>query len=187
MGDRGTVKSKGIQALPAAKLRYISALADPQIRGLLSKKVLQLDLLREKIGEVEGRGCATSCARASSRRRGNDTGWRTRLRSWPEKSPRATKWCRTGCAASQRATTTASGGGTAQAQGLAEWLESQAGLERQEEKMEKALDLAGDYVVITDVLQRAAGREKFGTTDEDPQAIACGMRSRRSANCGARI
>ena len=63
----------------------------------------------------------------------------------------------------------------------------QAGLERQEEKMEKALDLAGDYVVITDVLQRAAGREKFGTTDEDPQAIACGMRSRRSANCGARI
>lgn len=52
-GDRGMVKSKGIQALKQANLRYITALTDPQIRRLLSEKILQLELFAEEICEVE--------------------------------------------------------------------------------------------------------------------------------------
>src|SRR5712692_5148214 len=39
VGDRGMVKSKGKQALEQAKLRYITALTDPQIRGLLKRGI----------------------------------------------------------------------------------------------------------------------------------------------------
>ena len=56
VGDRGMVKSKGIQALQDANLRYITALTDPQIRAMLSKKVLQLNLFSEEVCEVQGDG-----------------------------------------------------------------------------------------------------------------------------------
>ena len=53
VGDRGMVKSKGKQALEQAKLRYITALTDPQIRGLLKRGILQLELFSEQLCEVE--------------------------------------------------------------------------------------------------------------------------------------
>jgi len=56
VGDRGMVKSKGKQALAQAGLRYITALTDPQIRGLLGPGTLQLGLFQEQICEVEGDG-----------------------------------------------------------------------------------------------------------------------------------
>src|SRR6266404_8946901 len=56
VGDRGMVKSKGIQALQKAKLHYITALTDPQIRSLLGQKILQLELFSEQLCEVEGAG-----------------------------------------------------------------------------------------------------------------------------------
>ncbi len=56
VGDRGMVKSKGKQALKDANLRYITALTDPQIRRLLARGVLQLGLFHEEICEVEADG-----------------------------------------------------------------------------------------------------------------------------------
>jgi transposase len=56
VGDRGMVKSKGKQALEQANLRYITALTDPQIRGLLKRKILQLELFSEQLCEVEDQG-----------------------------------------------------------------------------------------------------------------------------------
>jgi transposase len=56
VGDRGMVKSKGQQALQAAGLRYITALTDPQIRRLLAQGTLQLGLFHEKVCEVEADG-----------------------------------------------------------------------------------------------------------------------------------
>jgi transposase len=53
VGDRGMVKNKGKQALKDVGLRYISALTDPQIRRLLAKGNLQLGLFDEKVCEVE--------------------------------------------------------------------------------------------------------------------------------------
>jgi transposase len=53
VGDRGMVKSKGKQALKDAGLLYISALTDPQIRRLLAAGTLQLGLFDEKVCEVE--------------------------------------------------------------------------------------------------------------------------------------
>jgi transposase len=56
VGDRGMVKSKGKQALAQAGLRYITALTDPQIRRLLHTGTLQLGLFHEQICEVESAG-----------------------------------------------------------------------------------------------------------------------------------
>jgi len=56
VGDRGMVKSKGKQALKEEGLRYISALTDPQIRKLLSTGTLQMSLFAEQVCEVEADG-----------------------------------------------------------------------------------------------------------------------------------
>lgn len=56
VGDRGMVKSKGKQALQQAGLRYISALTDPQIRRLLGAGTLQMGLFHEQVCEVEADG-----------------------------------------------------------------------------------------------------------------------------------
>src|SRR5450759_632363 len=56
VGDRGMVKSAGKQALHDAGLRYISALTDPQIRRLLREGTLQLPLFSEAVCEVDADG-----------------------------------------------------------------------------------------------------------------------------------
>jgi transposase len=56
VGDRGMVKSKGKQALTGAGLRYITALTDPEIRRLLGQGTLQLSLFSETVSEVEAEG-----------------------------------------------------------------------------------------------------------------------------------
>ena len=56
VGDRGMVKSAGKQALHEAGLRYISALTDPQIRRLLREGTLQLPLFSEAVCEVDADG-----------------------------------------------------------------------------------------------------------------------------------
>ena len=56
VGDREMVKSKGKQALQEAGLRYISALTDPQIRRLLGEGTLQMGLFHEQVCEVEADG-----------------------------------------------------------------------------------------------------------------------------------
>lgn len=56
VGDRGMVKSAGKKALDQAGFRYVSALTDPQIRLLLSKKTIQLELFAEQVCEAEADG-----------------------------------------------------------------------------------------------------------------------------------
>jgi hypothetical protein len=53
VGDRGMIKRLGKAALGEAQFRYVTALTDPQIRGLLAQQRLQLDLFDEKPAEVE--------------------------------------------------------------------------------------------------------------------------------------
>lgn len=53
VGDRGMVKTTGKAALTEQGLRYITALTDPQIRTLLKKDVIQLNLFDETAQEVE--------------------------------------------------------------------------------------------------------------------------------------
>jgi hypothetical protein len=56
VGDRGMIKRLGKEALGEAKFRYVTALTDPQIRALLAKKRLQLELFEDKPAEVEVEG-----------------------------------------------------------------------------------------------------------------------------------
>jgi transposase len=54
--DRGMIKRLGKAALGEAKFCYVTALTDPQIRALLAKKRLQLELFEDKPAEVELNG-----------------------------------------------------------------------------------------------------------------------------------
>jgi transposase len=56
VGDRGMIKSLGKKALGEAKFRYVSALTDPQVRGLLKQGKIQLGLFEDKPVEVEMEG-----------------------------------------------------------------------------------------------------------------------------------
>lgn len=56
VGDRGMIKRLGKEALGQAKFCYVTALTDPQIRALLAKKRLQLELFEDKPAEVEWEG-----------------------------------------------------------------------------------------------------------------------------------
>ena len=56
VGDRGMIKGLGKVALGEARFCYVTALTDPQIRALLAKKRLQLELFEDKPAEVELEG-----------------------------------------------------------------------------------------------------------------------------------
>jgi transposase len=53
VGDRGMIKRLGKAALGEVRFCYVTALTDPQIRALLARKKLQLDLFEDKPAEVE--------------------------------------------------------------------------------------------------------------------------------------
>lgn len=56
VGDGGMIRVTGQKALREAEIRYITALSEPQIRKLLKRGTLQLGLFEEKICEVQAEG-----------------------------------------------------------------------------------------------------------------------------------
>ena len=56
VGDRGMIKSAGVEALSRAGFHYITALTKPQIETLLKAGVLQMELFDEELCEVEAEG-----------------------------------------------------------------------------------------------------------------------------------
>ena len=52
VGDRGMIKSKQMALLEDADFHYITAITKPQIRSLLKKNILQLELFDEQLSEV---------------------------------------------------------------------------------------------------------------------------------------
>jgi transposase len=158
VGDRGMVKSKGIEALEKANLRYITALTDPQIRRLLGQKILQLDLFSEQICEVEGDGVRYVLRKNQSEAGREQHRMEDKLKKLEGKiavrNEEIHKKPRCNPEAGQRQ--------------LQAWAERHkltglvalklAGrrlvLERQEKAIERALELAGCYVVTTNVLKQ---------------------------------
>jgi transposase len=158
VGDRGMVKSKGKEALKQAGLRYITALTDPQIRRLLGAGTLQLGLFHEQICEVEGDGVRyvlrkndVEAAREQHRLKdklekleAKISTRNERVKNHPRCQPEAGK--RTLEAWAERH----------KLKGLVELkLDGRALLlERHQAAIEKSLELAGCYVVTTDVLKQ---------------------------------
>ena len=164
VGDRGMVKSKGKQALTAAGLRYITALTDPQIRRLLGQGILQLNLFSETVSEVEAEGVRYILRRnpqeaqreqhrlddkrgkLEARIQARNEQVRTHPRCQPEAGQRALEaWA-----------------GRHKLTGLVEiQLEgTQLKLQRNEEVIRRALELAGCYVVTTDVVPAAMSAQQ---------------------------
>ena len=53
VGDRGMIKNKQIEEIKAEGFHYITAITKPQIKKLLSEKVLQMSLFDKELAEVE--------------------------------------------------------------------------------------------------------------------------------------
>src|SRR5882762_7613534 len=153
VGDRGM----GIKALEEAHLRYITALTDPQIRRLLGQKVLQLELFHEQICEVEGEGVRyvlrkNEMEAARERHRMEDKLGKLE-RKIAARNEEVQKKPRCNVEAGQRKLR--AWAERHKLTGLVEWKVEGRRLvgERQTEKIEKELELAGCYVVTTDVLK----------------------------------
>ena len=56
VGDRGMIKALGKAALGEANFRYVTALTEPQVRALLKRGKLQLELFEDQPAEVEVNG-----------------------------------------------------------------------------------------------------------------------------------
>ena len=159
VGDRGMVKRKGQEALTAAGMRYITALTDPQIRGLLGQGVLQLSLFSEEVCEVQGAGVRyilrknpAEAAREQHRREDKLTKLEAQIaarnqqvREHPRCQPEAGRRTLEAWAGRHKLT----GLVAIQLEG------TQLKLQRNEEAMRRAQELAGCYVVTTDVLPTA--------------------------------
>ncbi len=164
VGDRGMVKRQGKQALSAAGLRYITALTDPQIRRLLGQGTLQLNLFSEQVCEVEAEGVRYILRKNESEARREQGRREDKLAKLGAKIEARNEQVRTHprCQpeAGQRA--------------MAAWVErykltglveiklegTQLKLERREEAITRALDLAGCYVVTTDVASTAMSAQQ---------------------------
>ena len=164
VGDRGMVKSAGKQALSAEGLRYITALTDPQIRRLLGQGTLQLSLFAETVSEVEAEGVRyilrrngeeagrerhrleDKLAKLEARIQARNEQVRTHPRSQPEAGQRAmVAWA-------ERHKLT--GLVDIQLEG------NELKLERHEAAITRALELAGCYVVTTDVASSAMSAQQ---------------------------
>jgi len=159
VGDRGMVKSTGKTDLNGVGFRYISALTDPQIRKLLSEQVIQMELFTEQVCEVE----------ADQRR--------FILRKNPEEAQRAQHRLQDKLAQlrqkmserNQQVETSPRSKPEAGLRTLTQWisrykldgivdlkLEGRQLVETvKPQAQQRALDLAGCYVVVTDVVKEA--------------------------------
>lgn len=164
VGDRGMVKSQGKQALSAAGLRYITALTDPQIWRLLSQGPLQLSLFSEPVCGVEAEGVRYILRKNEAEARREQGRLEDKLAKLEGKIQARNEQVRTHprCRpeAGQRA--------------MVAWVErykltglveiklegTQLKLERKEEVILGALDLAGCYVVTTDVASAAMSAQQ---------------------------
>jgi transposase len=155
VGDRGMVKSKGKQALEEAGLRHISALTDPQIRKLLSTGTLQMNLFAEQVCEVEADGVRYVLRKNEAEAARAQYRLEDKLAKLGRKVERRNEQVR----ASQRCQPEA---GQRQLQGwvarhkLTGQVELRVEgraivLERRPAAIDQALQLAGCYVVVTDV------------------------------------
>lgn len=151
----GLGKSKSLQALQEAGLRYITALTDPQIRSLLREKVLQLELFSEEVCEVESQAVRYML------RRNNQEAARIQHRL-EDKLAKLEAKVKTRNVLVQTSKRSRPEAGLRQLQawanrhkltGLVELkLEGrQLSFDRLEEKITRYMDLAGCYVVTTDI------------------------------------
>src|SRR5271165_1382608 len=164
VGDRGMVKSKGKQALEQAKLRYITALTDPQIRGLLKRKILQLELFSEQLCEVEDHGVRyvlrkndTEAARERHRLEDKLAKLEEKIAARNEETKKKQR-CQPEAGKRKLEAWIAQH----KLNGLVE-LKLQGRmlmLERQEAAMATSLELAGCYVVTTDVLPQSMNTQE---------------------------
>jgi hypothetical protein len=56
VGDRGMIERMGKEALGEARFHYVTALTDPQVRALLKRGVVQMELFEEMPAEVDFEG-----------------------------------------------------------------------------------------------------------------------------------
>jgi hypothetical protein len=155
VGGRGMVKSKGKQALEEAGLRYISALTDPQIRKLLSSGTLRMSLFAEQVCEVAADGVRYVLRKNEAEEARVQHRRADKLAKLSEKVEERNQWvkkskrCQPEAGRRQLQAWVARHKLTGQVELRVEG--RAIVLERQQGAMDRAMQLAGCYAVVTDV------------------------------------
>jgi hypothetical protein len=161
---RGMVKSKGKEALTAAGLRYITVLTDPQIRGLLGQGILQLSLFSEQVCEGQGQGVRYILPKNPAEGEREQHRLEDKLakleakiavrnqhvREHPRCQPEAGRQALEAWAGRHKLTSLVA----------IRFEGTPLQLQRNEEAIRRALELAGCYVVTTDVVPAALGAQQ---------------------------
>ena len=179
VGDRGMIKTPQIQNLPQG-FHYITAITKPQIRSLLAKGIIQLDLFDQDIAEVAHRGLRYILRRNPVvLRRSGQTGWRSLRASKP--------WCEekrlSGGTSRDRAATALKDVGKKLNQlKIAPWVHVSAQertlcLTIDEEALKEASLLDGCYVIKTDLPREAASTEIIHDRYKDLAMVEQAFRS----------
>jgi hypothetical protein len=149
------VKSKGKQALEEAGLRYISALTDPQIRKLLSTGTLQMSLFAEQVCEVEADGVRYVLRKNEAEEARVHHRWEDKLAKLSGKVEERNQWakkskrCQPEAGRRQLQAWVSRHKLTGQVELRVE--DRAIVLERRQHAIDQAMQLAGCYVVVTDV------------------------------------
>jgi len=181
VGDRGMIKSIGIDALHEQEFFYITAITKPQIRALLKDGVIQLGLFDEEVAEVSSKDVRYILRRNPVRAAEMQATRADKLEKLQEKAKAQTEYL----AAHPYASADKA---QQRLQGIAKRLvidglvkismEGRKGLiEVLEKEIKKAAELDGCYVIKTDIPSSVAGKEVIHRRYKDLAKVERGFRT----------
>lgn len=185
VGDRGMVRARGKEALTDVGFRYLTALTEPEIRGLLRRGVIQLSLFDEQVCEVQADGVRYILRKNPSEARKEGYRLEDKVRKLKEhvaaRNKKVVGSLRCQVEAGKKT--------------LQEWIQRYklggvVGLEEDgralvvrvdEGAKEKALELAGCYCVVTDVPKEVLEAEAVHARYKDLGKVERDFRSLKTA------
>jgi transposase len=180
VGDRGMIKSAGIDELHSHEFFYITAITKPQIRTLLKDGVVQLGLFDTELNEVTKNGVRYILRRNPIRAEEMQATRADKIAKLEEKAKAETKYLAEHPHAStekveQRLTATAK---RLAIDVVKIWTEGRkATVEVLEEELKKARELDGCYVLKTDLPESEADKEVVHRRYKDLAKVEKGFRT----------
>jgi transposase len=181
VGDRGMIKSTGIEELHKHEFFYITAITKPQIMTLLKDGVIQLGLFDGELGEVSKRGVRYILRRNPVRAEEMRTTRESKLAKLKERSKLETEYLKAHPHAStekaeQRQKATAK---RLVIEGIVKISteERKTVVEVLDEELKKAEELDGCYVLKTDLPESEADKELVHRRYKDLAKVEKGFRT----------
>jgi transposase len=181
VGDRGMIKSVGIEELHKHELSYITAITKPQIRTLLKDGVIQLELFDRELCEVDDKGIRYILKRNPKRAAEMQSAREDKLEKLRERAKVETDYLKAHPHASEAKA-------AARLEEIANSLvinslvkvvieDRKASISVVEDDWSKAKELDGCYVLKTDIPSEIVSKEKVHERYKDLAKVERGFRT----------